>query len=587
MQPASDAPSGGGSSNLRRWGPIAAIVVVVAVIVGVIAIGGGGDDDDDTTAGGGTTQTTSDSGGDGGDDSGFPMSFRQAVEAGVVEDIDWGERCDTERGQLAIPSYYAAECWAPFDGENSGASERGVTGDSIKVVVYLGPDNDPIINYITDAISNDDTNEDVKDTITKHFQMLETYYETYGRSIDLQFYESSGIASDAAVARADAVKIAEEMDPFIVLGAPALTTAFGEELNARGIMCYGCGGGTREKILANRAPLYFGGGLDNEQARIHNIEALVKQVAGRNAEYAGDPAFQTQERKFGYLYIETSEDSAISAAAYRDTLAERGVELAEMVPYVLNPATLQETAANSITRLKSAGVTTVIFAGDPIAPRDFTQEATAQNYHPEWFLNLSVLIDTNVFSRTYDQDQWEHAFGLTALSTRIDAEVFGEITGRKIYEWFHGEEPAAIDTIGVLVPAPNWFMNMLQGTGPNLTYQTFHDAVFAYTPVRQGVIAPHSTWGDHGFWSRLDGPDYEGIDNVTKIWWDRNDTGADEIQNEGSGVWQFIDGGKRYFADDWPEEDFGAFDSSRAVGILDAPPADETPGTYEPLPPKS
>lgn len=585
MQPASDTPSGGGGSSMRRWGPIAAIVLVVAIIAGVVLLGGG-DDDDDTTADGGNTSTTVDGDTDvttADGDVTYPMSFRDAEAAGL-DGLEWGDRCDAERGQLAIPSFYAAECFLPFEGENSGASERGVTADAIKVVVYLGPDDDPIINYITDAISNDDTSEDVKDTITKQFEMIETYYEFYGRSIDLQFYESSGIASDAAVARADAVKIAEEIDPFIVLGAPALTTAFGEELNARGIMCYGCGGGTREQILNDRAPLYFGGGLDNEQARIHNVEALAKQVAGRPAEHAGDPELASQERKFGYLYIETSEDSAASAEAYKEALAEQGVELVEMVPYVLNPATLQETAANSITRLKAAGVTTVIFAGDPIAPRDFTQEATAQNYFPEWFLNLSVLIDTNVFSRTYDQQQWQNAFGLTALSTRIQPEAFGEITGRKIYEWFHGEEPLAVDTIGVLVPAPNWLATMLQIAGPDLTYEAFHDAVFSYEQVQTGVIAPTSTWGDHGVWSQLDGSDYEGIDDVAKIWWDPEDVGADEIQTVGPGVWQFVDGGQRFHADDWEEGDFKEFDPEGAVGVLDEAPADETPPDYEPLP---
>ncbi len=587
MQPASDAPSGGGGSSMRRWGPIAAIVVVIAIIVAVVAMGGG--DDDDTATDAGTTDTTEGSTdvttADG--DVTYPLTF-SAAEAAGLDDLDWGERCDTERGQLAIPSYYASECVLPWDGsDNGGATERGVTADAIKVVVYVGPDDDPIINYITDAIQNDDTSEDVKDTITKHFQMLETYYEFYGRSIDLQFYESEGIASDAAVARADAVKIAEEMDPFIVLGAPALTTAFGEELNARGIMCYSCGGGTREQILDIRnaeAPLFYGGGLDNEQARIHNVEVVAKQVAGRPAEHAGDPAMQSQERVFGYLYIETSEDSAASAQAYSDALAEQGVELAAMVPYVLDPATLQETAANSITRLKDAGVTTVIFAGDPIAPRDFTQEATAQGYFPEWFLNLSTLIDTNVFSRTYDQQQWAHAFGISALSTRIDAEAFGEITGRKIYSWFHGEEPAAVDTIGVLVPAPNWLATMLQRTGPNLTYQTFNDAVFAYEAPVRGVISPSATWGNHGRWDQLEGADWEGIDDVTKIWWDPEDTAKDEIQNEGQGVWQFVDGGKRYLADEWEEGDFKEFDPEGAVGILDEAPADEPPGDYEPLP---
>jgi hypothetical protein len=573
---------------MRRWGPIAAIVVVVAVIVGVIALGGG-DDDDDTNATGGNTATTAD-GTDATTTDGdvtYPMTFGQAQEAGL-DDLDWGDRCDTERGQLAIPSYYAAECMLPWDGsDNGGETARGVTADSINMVVYLAPDADPVLDYITDAINNDDTRSDVEDTITKHVQMLNTYYEFYGRKLNVTYYESSGTSTDAATARADAVKIDETMDPFIVLGGPALTPAFGEELNARGIACYGCRAGvTREQMLETNKDqaLYYGGGMDNEQARLQNVEALVTQVAGHKAEYAGDPDLQSQDRKFGYLYIETTEESAKSAQEYKDQLADRGVDLAEMVPYALDPATLQETAANAITKLKSAGVTTIIFAGDPIAPRDFTQEATAQNYFPEWFLNLSVLIDTNVFSRTYDQQQWAHAFGLTALSTRIDAEAFGEITGRKIYDWFFGEEPAAVDTIGVLVPGPNWVATMLQRTGPNLNYDTLKEAVFAYESPVAGVIAPSSTWGDHGRWTSLDdGPDFEGIDDITKIWWDPDDEAADEIQTVGKGVWQFVDGGKRYLLDDWEEGDFKAFDPDGAVGVLDAAPDDEPPGDYEPL----
>ena len=116
------------------------------------------------------------------------------------------------------------------------------------------------------------------------------------------------------------------------------------------------------------------------------------------------------------------------------------MEIAENIPYALDPATLQETAANAIAQMKEAGVTTVIFAGDPVAPREFTQEATKQEYFPEWFLNISALVDTNVFARTYDQEQWQHAFGLTALAARVDNENAG---ARSLYEWFYGEQPQA------------------------------------------------------------------------------------------------------------------------------------------------
>jgi hypothetical protein len=584
MQPASDSPSGGGgSSPLRRWGPIAGIVVVIAVIVGIV-VAGGGDDDDSASTSGGTATTQPATGKDG--DVTYPMSFSKAKEAGL-EGLDWGERCDTDRGQVKLPSYYAPECYLPFEGDNGGATDEGVTADSIKIVVYLGPDDDPIINYITDAIKVDDTNDDVKDTITKWSNMLATYEETYGRKVDIQFYVSSGIATDAVTARADAVKIAETMKPFQVWGGPALTTAFGDELNARGIQCYGCGIKVNDFPSANALQgKYIGGGMSSEESRFHNVQALAKQVAGKNAEYAGDPAMQKEKRKFGYLYISTSDDSQKLAQKYADALKAEGVELAEMVPYTLDPATLQETAANAISKLKSAGVTTIIFAGDPIAPRDFTKEATAQNYFPEWFLNLSVLIDTNVFSRTYDQQQWKHAFGLSALTTRIDANSPGEITGFYMYKWFYGEDPKADGTIGVDVPSTSWFYRVLQEVGPNLTNETFRDALFRLEPLHRGVTSTYSTWGDHGIWKQFDGMDYEGIDDVTKIWWDPEATGEDEIHNQGKGVWQFVDGGKRYLPNEWKQGDFKAFDTNGAAGILDKTPADEPIPDYKPLAPK-
>ena len=580
MQPASDSPSGGGSSSLRRWGPIAAIVVVIAIIVGVVAMGGD-DDDEGATAGGGDTDTTTEvTTADG--EVAYPMSFRNAEEAGL-DDLDWGERCDTERGQVKMPTHYAAECYLPFEGDNGGVTADGVTADSIKIVVYQGPEEDPIINYITDAINVDDTNAQVEDTMRKWVDMLSTYYETYGRKVELEFYVSNGIAVDAVTARADAVKIAEDMKPFQVWGGPALTDAFAEELTARGIQCFGCGVGETQETKQERAPLSFSVGMTSEQARAHNVAVLANQVAGHDAEYAGDPAFQDQERKFGYLYIETSEESAENAQKYKDDLAERGVELVEMVPYTLDPATLQETASNAITKLKQAGVTTVIFAGDPIAPRDFTKEATAQNYFPEWFLNLSTLIDTNVFARTYDQEQWKHAFGISALTTRLVPQAPGEITGFYLYEWFFGEEPQADDVIGVLRPAPDFFFTVLQEVGPNLTHDTFRDAAFRLEPVHRGLTWRYETFGDHGLWPDLEGDDYGAIDDVTKIWWDPDDEAEDEIHNPGKGVWQFVDGGKRYLPNEWKKGDFKAFDPDGAAGILDKTPDSEPIPDYEPL----
>ncbi|HEU4841632.1 MAG TPA: hypothetical protein VFT09_09325, partial [Ilumatobacteraceae bacterium] len=177
MQPASAGPNGGSSRAWRRWGPIAAIVVVVAVVAGVLIATSGGDDDggDDaatestaaaatdapaSTAAPGSTAPATTSGDTepadtasgstapaGGGEITYPLSFSDAEEQRI--EVEWDERCDTERGQIAVPDYFAPECYAPFEGDNGGATAIGVTADSIKVVYYISQEEDPIINYIT------------------------------------------------------------------------------------------------------------------------------------------------------------------------------------------------------------------------------------------------------------------------------------------------------------------------------------------------------------------------------------------------------------------------------------------------------
>src|SRR5690606_27983785 len=127
------------------------------------------------------TETTEADGGGGGAIT-YPLSFSQAEEQGI--DVAWDERCDTETGRVAVQWFFAPECYAPFEGDNGGATAPGVTADSIKVVLYQGPDDDPVINYLTDAISVDDTNADSQATAAKMLEMFQSYYEFYGRSID-------------------------------------------------------------------------------------------------------------------------------------------------------------------------------------------------------------------------------------------------------------------------------------------------------------------------------------------------------------------------------------------------------------------
>jgi hypothetical protein len=272
------------------------------------------------------------------------------------------------------------------------------------------------------------------------------------------------------------------------------------------------------------------------------------------------------------VYIESSQASTDLADAFADGMEELGAPLAERTPYVLDPGSLQASASQSIAKLKAAGVTTVIFSGDPVAPGNFTREATAQGYFPEWLIAASTLVDTTAFARTYDQEQWQNAFGITTLAARQNPDTSGYYN---LYKWWAGKEPAAPDSIGVFMPGHALLHAVLQGTGPDLSAETFRTALFQGR-TEQAISQPFLTWGEQGIWEE---PDYSGIDDATLIWWDPTATGVDEIRREGTGMYQYVDGGTRYLPGEWTTEE-KLFDPEGAVAIYDAPPDGEAAPEY-------
>lgn len=583
MQVASTSGAGdGGNRQLKRWGPIIGVVVVVAIGIVVLIATRGNDKkavSPGTSSAAGGAATTARAGGNTTPTSGapatvtFPMSYSEAKAKGIADKVDWGKRCDTTTGRLAVPDYFAPECYAPFTGDNGGATSPGVTADTINLVFYEGIANDPIIAYVTDAVKVDDTNAQLAETMKEIVRYYGAYYELYGRKINLVTYEGTGITTDEVAARADAAAIVEKYHPFAVLGGPALTSAFADELAKNKTMCIGCTPGQPAKFYSDRDPYVWGLDGSAAQKQVHVLEFIQKQLIGKNAVHGGD-AVKALPRKFGLVYLESSgasKDLADSFAAGMNTL---GAPLAATVPYQLNPQTIQQEASQVITKLKSAGVTTVIFSGDPVAPRDFTKEATAQEYFPEWLVAASTLVDVTAFARTYDQQQWAHAFGVTQLPARNEPTTSGSYG---LYKWFTGKEPPANDTIGVIAPNPALFFAVLQYTGPNLTPRAFKDALFKAASTRPGISQPLLSYGDKGYWGGV--PDYQGVDDATAFWWDPKATGPDEIRKQGTGMYQYVDGGKRYLPTQWATVD-KLFDPNGAVSIYTTPPPGEAPGTY-------
>jgi hypothetical protein len=508
-----------------------------------------------------------------------PMTPQKAQLLGKTN-IDFGPNCDTSTGRVKMPTVYAPPCIQPFTGKNGGATAQGVTGDSIKVVVYVGdPSKDPLLaGQIIAAGASLDTGQ-IKDTWRGYFDIYNRMLELYGRKIDVQFFDGTGSGADTTASKADAIAIAD-MKPFAVLGGPQQsTTVFSDELAHRGVLCVGtCATAVPQKIINSDQPYIWPVGASPEEAARIAAEFIGKQAGPGKAQYAGNDATKSKNRVYGFAHYDTPDGQYKGLFdTLESALKKYGIKVKAEQSFFLDPAKLQENARTIITKMKSAGVTTVIYTGDPLTPASLTREATAQDYHPEWIIGPSVLADTTFFGRTFDQDQWAHAFGIALVPGRVPQSENPSYT---LYQWGHSGSPPPNNTYNVIIPSISMFARGVTMAGPKLTTKTFRDGLFRYPPSGGDAVNPTDSWGKHGFWPFVD---YNSSDDAGMLWWDPTATGEDEVGHQGTGEYQYASGGKRYTLGKFPAKGQGGlFDMASAVAVFPQLPPESSTPNYPP-----
>ena len=582
-----------------RYRPYLAIIAAVIALVWFLP--GGADDAEQANAGGSFVTTPSGAAAPGGatpidsgagtavtTPDGAPVVGQRSGAAGqpgqtgtanetVAVPEGAGADCDTSTGRIKVPTIAAPPCVPPFSGDNGGSTYQGVTADTIKVV-YFQPEADPAVQAALTAAGANNTSEEQEATMRDYVDYFNHHYETYGRKVELIVRQGSGDTEDDAVGRADALAIAQDDKAFAVFGAPT-SIKFVEELAAHRVLCI-CTTSQPQQLYERLAP-YVGYTtlMASTQGYIHRAEYVGKRLAGRNAVHAGTSdgvPLNASPRKFGLLWYETPDNAyAAGVSFFVEELKKYNVTLAENLSYPSDYAQASERARTLIQRLKSAGVNAVIFSGDPIAPAIFTKEATRQLYFPEWIVTGSALTDTTLFGRTYDQQQWNKAFGISFLVARGPDEATAAYS---THLWHHGRTPVAANQYGVIYPTPFTFFTGVHLAGPNLTVESWQAGLFSYPLTGSGRKSSATTsYGNHGIWPFTD---YTNLDDVTEIWWDPSATGEDEVGNSGAGMYRYVDGGARYLPGQHPSTDPKAFDPEGTVTTYETPPPGEEQPEY-------
>jgi hypothetical protein len=229
------------ASALARFGPLTAVLAAIALVAVLASTG----DNDTVASGPQTTQVTVEK-------SQLPISYAEATEAGTVDDYDWGSKCDPKTGRVTVPSTYSPPCLVARPGAPGLNTAQGVTPEKVIVVAYGAPDDD-----LSAALqANADTAEAALDTRRKLIAMFEDRYEMWGRTVEVVYMKGTGSSETAA--RADAVRVAEEIGAFASLGGPGQQGAYAEELASRGVLCLGCGLSVPQLHIPGQRPLHVG-----------------------------------------------------------------------------------------------------------------------------------------------------------------------------------------------------------------------------------------------------------------------------------------------------------------------------------------
>jgi len=477
--------------------------------------------------------------------------------------------CDASTKRLKFPSYTAPPCVKPWnDGDsNGGATAQGVTKDSIKVVVLWADlaqqtsQAGNIIDQSTGKPGNEPNSTIDTDAVFK------STYETWGRTVEYTFVKSAGI--DESTQRAEAVKVAA-LKPFAVLDFAAV---------------YLSGGGiVFESALRDKVPVIIGvpccgvvpPRVRNNPLVTNAAEWAGKALVGRKAKWAGSNDLKSKSRVFGVVY--PGGDNGIDYALFTKEFGKYGGRIASSVSYPTGADPLRapqdsvDQAVTFITRLKSAGVTTIINFADGLAMTPaLTKAATAQDYFPEWVVTGSGYQDQDIVARASDQEQLAHAFGLIWFSPYV---VSAATTSP--FQWYWGKDKGTMSggASGVLLP----LYTGVHLAGPTLNAKTFEQALLAYPPAggafSNQVTTLENSWAPFGTVA----PRGSALG-----WWSADTVGPTQSLSgagSGPGKYLYLQDGKRYVGGKFPKAEPKFFDQSVSIAQLDAVPASEQVPTY-------
>ena len=200
--------------------------------------------------------------------------------------------------------------------------------------------------------------------------------------------------------------------------------------------------------------------------------------------------------------------------------------------------------------------------------------ATQNDFNPEWLVTGFQFSDFDGFARTYDQEQFAHAYGLGVLTPR-PMEKPGVPESLQSFDWYWGETQGtyAATTVGWM----SFIYGAMQAAGPKLTPKTVQQGLFSVPATGGASNDTVSFQTGYGRTVGLPYDEYLGLGtDVEMVWWNpdlqTNGTNAVAVF-PGKGRFMYLNDGKRFSFGQFPKQEPKFFDES--ASLYEFPPEDQ------------
>ena len=468
-----------------------------------------------TSAGGGGTGADSSSGG-------------AQTSAGRTSAATAEKHCVTG----LIAHYPCTAKWQ--GGDNGGATSMGVTKDSVKVIMYRNKDN-AAVNAITQASGAYTSPADEQSFLTAAQNWVNAHFQLYNRKVQFIYYQGTcDIAPPQdSCFRSEADAIAGKYHPFALFwDNDATESAFFDELSRKGVVNLG-GWNFSDTFDNSLRPYHYDALMGGDKQAEITAEWWCKRMANKKARFAGG-SLTGQTRKVAITFSDTSVMRP--AAEHMLSLIKQCDKNGPILsPYSPDTSTAASQSTTNTAKLKQAGVTSIIWFSDPIAPAYGTKQQTAQNYFPEEIPAGSGLVDYDSLAQNYDQTAWAHTVGPSDLGQYVQ---FPQSDAATVYKQGGGSGSASPNT-NLMWGYISLVALGIEKAGPKLTplsfeyglltmpgfndWSSYHDPRLTYTKFGKG--------------------DYTALSDIREVYWDPNKTSP---VNGRAGTYVELNGGRRY-----------------------------------------